>query len=264
MSTATPGMHTVAITSGKGGVGKTFVAANLAAALAHDGGRVLVMDADLGLANLDIILDLKPEATLHDVLMGSRRLDEVILQAPGGFSVLPAGSGFADYSKLNDDLRRRLRGVFDELGGRYDFVLLDTGAGIADVVLYVASLADEVLVVATPEPTAMADAYAMVKVLAMQQQRSRMHMIVNQVRRQGEGLTLTRQLQQVVDRFIDAGPAGGSVKLGYLGEIPHDEGVPQAVRSRRLLMDSAPGSAAGRALTEIAGRLARRLLASAA
>ncbi len=264
MNSATRDAHIVAVTSGKGGVGKTFVSANLAAALALAGHRVLVMDADLGLANLDIVLNLKPKATLHEVLMGGSRLDEVILEAPGGFSVLPAGSGFADYARLNDDLRGRLRGVLDELGGRYDYVLLDTGAGIADVVLYAASLADEVLVVTTPEPTAMADAYAMVKVMALQQQRSEVHLVINQVRRQGEGLTLTRQLQQVVDRFIDAGTPGGAVKLGYLGEIPHDELVPQAVRSRRLLLESSPGSAVGRSFIDIAGRLARRLLAAAA
>ena len=253
-----------AITSGKGGVGKTFVSANLAAALVQGGHRVLVMDADLGLANLDIILNLKPKATLHEVLMGTGQLDEVILQAPGGFSVLPAGSGFADYSKLNDDLRARLRGVLDELGGRYDYLLLDTGAGIADVVLYVASLADEVVVVATPEPTAMADAYATIKVLAMHQQRSQVHLVINQVRRRGEGTTLTRQLQQVVDRFLNAGPGNTGIRLGYLGEIPYDELVPQAVRNRTLVLATAPGSEVGKSLLDIAGRLARRLLATAA
>jgi len=264
MNAAAAATHIIAITSGKGGVGKTFVSANLAAALALSGHRVLVMDADLGLANLDIILNLKPKATLHEVLMGTGQLDEVILQAPGGFSVLPAGSGFADYSKLNDELRGRLRGVLDDLDGRYDYLLLDTGAGIADVVLYVASLADEVVVVATPEPTAMADAYATIKVLAMHQQRSQVHMVINQVRRQGEGLTLNRQLQQVVDRFIDAGTPDGKVKLGYLGEIPYDELVPHAVRNRTLLLESSPGSAAGRALVDIASRLGRRMFTAAA
>lgn len=264
MNPATAATHIVAITSGKGGVGKTFVSANLAAALAQGGHRVLVMDADLGLANLDIILNLKPKATLHEVLMGTGQLDEVILQAPGGFSVLPAGSGFADYSKLNDDLRDRLRRVLDELGGRYDYLLLDTGAGIADVVLYAASLADEVVVVATPEPTAMADAYATIKVLAMHQQRSQVHLVINQVRRRGEGTTLTRQLQQVIDRFLNAGPGNPGIRLGYLGEIPHDELVPQAVRNRTLVLATAPGSEVGRALLDIAGRLARRLLATAA
>lgn len=258
--------HIIAITSGKGGVGKTFVSANLAAALVRGGHRVLVMDADLGLANLDIILNLKPKATLHEVLMGTSTLEGVILQAPGGFSVLPAGSGFAEYSRLTDELRGRLRRVLDDLGGRYDYLLLDTGAGIADVVLYAASLADEVVVVSTPEPTALADAYATIKVLAMQHHRSEVHLVLNQVRRPGEGATLTRQLQQVVDRFLNAGaaPQQESMTLDYLGEIPYDELVPQAVRSRKLLLESAPGSAVSKAFIGIAGNLSRRLLAPAA
>lgn len=261
MKVNVPATHVIAITSGKGGVGKTFVAANLAAALARAAHRVLVMDADLGLANLDIILNLnlKPKATLHEVLMGGAKLDDVILAASGGFSVLPAGSGLAEYSRLSDEMRGRLRRVLDDLGGRYDYLLLDTGAGIADVVLYAASLADEIVIVATPEPTSLADAYATIKVLAMQHQRGRVHMIMNQVRLPGEGATLTRQLQQVVDRFINT-----PVKLAHLGEIPHDAMVSQAVRNRTLILESAPGSPVSRALVEIAGRLVRQLSASAA
>lgn len=249
--------HIIAITSGKGGVGKTFIAANLAAALARAGERVLVMDADLGLANLDIILNLKPKATLHEVLMGTGRLDEIILQAPGGFSVLPAGSGLAGYSRLTDELRGRLRRVLDELGGLYDYLLLDTGAGIADVVLYSASLADEIIVVATPEPTSLADAYATIKVLAVHHDRAAVHVMINQVRSRGEGETLTHQLQQVVDRFIKVGGAanGTRVKLGYLGEIPYDAIVPKAVRSRTLIMESLPGSDVSKAFIVVAGRL---------
>jgi len=264
MNPAVHSTHVVAITSGKGGVGKTFVAANLAAALARSGERVLVMDADLGLANLDIVLNLKPKTTLHEVLMGSGRLEDVIMHASGGFSVLPAGSGLAEYSKLTDDLRDRLRRVLDELGGRYDYLLIDTGAGIADVVLYSASLADEIVVVATPEPTSLADAYATIKVLAVHHDRAAVQLVMNQVRTRGEGATLKRQLQQVVDRFIRTGGAGRGepVRLFYLGEIPYDEIVPQAVRSRTLVMESAPGSEVGRAFVEIAGRLTRHRLAN--
>ncbi|MGE0557139.1 MAG: MinD/ParA family protein [Burkholderiales bacterium] len=263
MNPAAHTTHVVAITSGKGGVGKTFVAANLAAALARSGERVLVMDADLGLANLDIVLNLRPKTTLHDVLMGTGRLEDVIMRAPGGFSVLPAGSGLAEYSKLTDGLRDRLRRVLDELGGRYDYLLIDTGAGIADVVLYSASLADEIVVVATPEPTSLADAYATIKVLAVHHDRSVVQLVMNQVRTRGEGATLKRQLQQVVDRFLKTGDAGGEpVRLVYLGEIPYDAIVPQAVRSRTLVVESAPGSEVGRAFVEIAGRLTRRRLAA--
>lgn len=263
MTAAARNTHIIAVTSGKGGVGKTFVTANLAAALSRAGERVLVMDADLGLANLDIVLNLQPKVTLHDVLMGNSRLDDVILSVPCGFSVLPAGSGLAEYSRMTGELRDRMRQVMDDLGGRFDYLLIDTGAGIADLVLYASSLADELIVVTTPEPTSMADAYATIKVLAGHQRRSRVHLVINQVRRNGEGATLTRQLQQVVDRFLvsaDVPP----VRLSFLGEIPHDAMVCEAVRSRTLLLSSSPGSAVGRSVVSVASRLMRQMVVATA
>ena len=149
-----------AVTSGKGGVGKTFVAANLAAALARRGERVLVLDADLGLANLDVVLNLHPKITLHDVFTGKNRLDEAIVPVASGFSVLLAGSGMVEYSRLTPEVRDQLLETIEALTPRFDRILLDTGAGISDVVLYTLSLAHDVLVVSTPEPTAMTDADA--------------------------------------------------------------------------------------------------------
>ncbi|HKX94156.1 MAG TPA: AAA family ATPase, partial [Methylibium sp.] len=137
----------LAVTSGKGGVGKTFVSANLAAALARRGLNVLVLDADLGLANLDVVLNLHPKVTLHDVFTGQATLEQAVLPAPGGFSVLLAGSGLVEYSRLTPEVRDQLLAVIDQVAPRYDIVLLDTGAGISDVVLYTVSLAGEVLVV---------------------------------------------------------------------------------------------------------------------
>ena len=130
----------MAITSGKGGVGKTFLAANLAAALARLGRRVLVLDADLGLANLDVVLNLHPKVTLHDVFTGKVALEDAILPAPGGFSVLLAGSGLVEYSRLTPEVREQLLHIIDTVAPRFDHVLLDTGAGISDVVLYAVSL----------------------------------------------------------------------------------------------------------------------------
>ncbi len=162
----------LAVTSGKGGVGKTFVSANLAAALARRGERVLVLDADLGLANLDVVLNLFPKITLHDVFTGKATLEDAILPAPGGFSVLLAGSGLVEYSRLTGEVREQLLKIIETVAPRFDRILLDTGAGISDVVLFAVSLASEVLVVATPEPTSLTDAYATIKVLATQQERS--------------------------------------------------------------------------------------------
>jgi flagellar biosynthesis protein FlhG len=192
----------LALTSGKGGVGKTFLAANLAAALAQRGERVLVLDADLGLANLDVVLNLSPKLTLHDVFTGKAVLEDAILPAPGGFSVLLAGSGLVEYSRLTPEVREQLQRVIETLAPRFDRILLDTGAGISDVVLYAVSLADEVLVIATPEPTSMTDAYATIKVLATQQARREVGLVVNEVGHAGQGRVIHGQLQLVVDRFV--------------------------------------------------------------
>ena len=244
-----------AVTSGKGGVGKTFMAANLAAALARRGERVLVLDADLGLANLDVVLNLYPKITLHDVFTGKAELNDAILPAPGGFSVLLAGSGLVEYSRLTTEVREQLLAVIQKVAPRFDHILLDTGAGISDVVLYAVSLADEVLVVATPEPTSLTDAYATIKVLATQQQRRVIRLVVNQASRAGEGRVIRGQLQQVVDRFVSNG-TDTPLKLELLGEVPHDPAVREAVQRRQLLLDTMPGCAAATALGGIAEKLA--------
>jgi len=243
-----------AITSGKGGVGKTFVSANLAAALARQGQRVLVLDADLGLANLDVVLNLFPKVTLHDVFTGKNTIEEAVLPAPGGFSVLLAGSGMVEYSRLTPEIREQLQRVITTLVPRFDRVLLDTGAGISDVVLYTVSLAEHVLLVATPEPTSLTDAYATIKVLATTQQRRSLNLVVNQVRKAGEGRIVRQQLQQVVDRFVNPG-LSHPLKLELVGELPSDPAVREAVLRRELLLEWQPGAAASVAMSALATRL---------
>ena len=243
-----------AVTSGKGGVGKTFVSANLAAAMARQGQRVLVLDADLGLANLDVVLNLFPKITLHDVFKGEARLEDAIVPAPGGFSVLLAGSGMIEYSRLTPSVQRQLQDVVDVVTPRFDHVLLDTGAGISDVVLYTVSLADEVLVIATPEPTSLTDAYATIKVLATAQQRRVIRLLVNQARRPGDGRIVHQQLQQVVDRYVN--PALDSpVRLQLIGEVPTDAAVREVVLRRQLLQEAQPGAPAAVALNAAATRM---------
>ena len=246
----------LAVTSGKGGVGKTFVSANLAAALVRQGERVLVLDADLGLANLDVVLNLFPKITLHDVFTGKADLEQAILPAPGGFSVILAGSGLVEYSRLTPEVREQLLKIIEAVAPRYDRILLDTGAGISDVVLYAVSLATDVMVVATPEPTSLTDAYATIKVLAQQQQRYEVGLLVNQVSRTGEGRVIRGQLQQVIDRFVTPGlPEGSALKLDLLGEIPTDPAVREAVQKRQLLLELLPGSEAAKAVCAVATKL---------
>ena len=251
---ATPGARIVAVTSGKGGVGKTFVAANLAAALARRGQRVLVLDADLGLANLDVVLGLHSKLTLHEVFTGKATLIEAILPAPGDISVLLAGSGMVEYSRMTPEVSDKLHQVIAAIRPRFDVVLLDTGAGISDVVLFTISLAAEVLVVATPEPTSLTDAYATLKVLASTQTARPMHLLVNQTQRLGEGRQVCAQLQQVLDRFVNPGREA-PVRLALLGEVALDVAVREAVQRRQLLLETLPGSPAALALAKVAGRL---------
>ncbi|MDO9073386.1 MAG: MinD/ParA family protein [Rubrivivax sp.] len=247
-------MTITAITSGKGGVGKTFVAANLAAALARAGQRVLVLDADLGLANLDVMLNLYPKITLHDVFTGKHTLDEAIVPVTSGFSVLLAGSGMVEYSRMTPEIREQLQRVIAEVEPRFDHVLLDTGAGISDVVLYTVSLAGDVLVVVTPEPTSLTDAYATIKVLAQSQGRRRFNLVVNQTRKIGEGRAVRQQLQQVIDRYVN--PALDSpVRLDLLGEVPSDPSVRESVQRRHLLTELMPGAPAALGVAAVATRM---------
>ena len=249
----------LAITSGKGGVGKTFVSANLAAALARRGHRVLVLDADLGLANLDVVLNLHPKLTLHDVFTGKATVDEAIVQAPGGFSVLLAGSGMVEYSRLSSDVRDEFLRVMHSLVHRFDVLLLDTGAGISDVVLFAVSLAAEVLIVATPEPTSLTDAYAAIKVLATQQKRQHVRLVINQTQRPGDGRAITGQLQQVLDRFVST-DTGRPVRLIHVGDIPADTSVRDAVMRRQLLSLTMPGCPAALAVSQLANKLEETVL----
>jgi flagellar biosynthesis protein FlhG len=249
--------HIVAVTSGKGGVGKTFVSANLAAALARSGRKVLVLDADLGLANLDVVLNLFPKITLHDVFTGKSSLPHAILPAPGGFHVLLAGSGMVEYSRMTPELREQLQKVIDEVAPRFDHVLLDTGAGISDVVLYTVGLAGEVLVVATPEPTSLTDAYATIKVLATTQGRRKVKLLVNQTRKVGEARSVRAQLQQVVDRYVNPG-LDSPLRLELIGEVPADAAVRDAVQRRQLLLEALPGAPAALALQAVAAKFEAR------
>ena len=245
--TKAPGriVRVVAVTSGKGGVGKTNVTANLAVALAHLGRRVMVLDADLGLGNLDVLLGLAPAFSLADVLSGQRRLREVLVPGPGGITVLPAGSGFQNLTALSDHQIRELQSEMDELQEQTDILLIDTGAGIGRNVTSFATMAQDIIVVAAPEPTSLTDAYALMKVLSTQYGERRFRLLVSMTRSPTDGRDVYRKLSLVAERFLH-------ISMDFLGSIPFDPRLAEAVCQQRPLVELYPQSKAAQAFLSLA------------
>lgn len=243
--TSTP-LRVVSITSGKGGVGKSSLAANLACRWARQGRKVLMIDADLGLANLDIIMGLTPKHHLGHVLTGERRLDEVLVEGPEGIHILPAASGVKSLTNLSEEQRMQLVCAVEELEQEFDLVVLDTGAGIASNVRFFNAAAQELLVVVTPEPTSITDAYAVIKVMRKYHGIKRFRLIVNSVQESAEGRAVYFKLSSVTDSFLD------DVALTYMGYVFRDPHVSQAVMSRQLLLDQFPASPAAKCIIRVA------------
>jgi flagellar biosynthesis protein FlhG len=241
----------VAVASGKGGVGKTNLAANLAVALARQGRRVCVLDADLGLANLDVLLGLAPTRSLLHVLRGECRLSEVVVDGPAGVRIVPAASGVEELTALGSTERLRLLEEIDTLGDSLDDLLIDTAAGISSNVLYFTAAAADVLVVITPEPTALTDAYALVKVLAARYGRQEFLVAVNMATGAADARAAFERLARVTERFL-------RVRLEYQGYVPHDDAVVRAVRRQLPVVLAAPQTPAALAITALAQQLAHR------
>jgi flagellar biosynthesis protein FlhG len=239
-------VQVIAVTGGKGGVGKTSVSVNLATGLAAAGRRVVLLDGDLGLANVDVLLGLSPRHTLAHVLSGERTLDEILVKAPQGFSIVPAASGAADLASLSGAGHLGLVQAFSSLASRLDVMIIDTAAGIAPGVLQFSQAAQHVLIVLCDEPASLTDAYALVKVLSRNHGVQRFHVLANMTRSPGEGSALFGKLERVAGRFLD-------VVLDYVGEIPDDDFVRRAIRAQRPVLDAFPSSPAGRAFKKLAG-----------
>jgi flagellar biosynthesis protein FlhG len=240
----------IAVTSGKGGVGKSNIVVNLGLALARLGCRVLLIDADLGLANLDILLGLTPIHTIQEVLALEQDLSEIMVTGPAGLKILPASSGFPELAELNEFQKLFLLSELDHCPEEFDVVLIDTGAGISGNVLFFNAAAQELILVANNQPTSLTDVYALMKVMARQHRQTRFKLLVNGVARPQEGESVHRTLLQVAERFLER-----QVSLEYLGFIPSDQAVPRAVMRRQPVLTLYPEAPASRAITRIALRL---------
>src|SRR5919108_2191850 len=238
----------LSFTSGKGGVGKTHIVVNLAYALQSLGARVMLLDADLGLANVDVLLGLAPRFTIQDVLEGHKALDDVLVTGPAGMLILPATSGVPELADLNEVQRLQLLTVLENLEKDIDFLLIDTGAGISANVMYFNMAAQEIIVVVTPEPTSITDAYALMKVLATKYAEKNFKVVMNAVTSAAEAKEAFRRLSMVAQRFLN-------ISIDYLGFVMYDDAFSQAVRQQRALLELYPSCAAARCFRSLAQRV---------
>jgi flagellar biosynthesis protein FlhG len=240
-------VRVLAVASGKGGVGKTNVSVNLGVAFAAMGRRSMLLDADLGLANVDVLLGLQTPYNLSHLLGGERELEEIIVSGPAGLRIVPASSGVAQLANLSPAQHAGIIGAFSSLAEEIDVLIVDVAAGISPAVLQFCLAAQEVMVVVCDEPSSLTDAYALVKVLARDHGVRRFHTITNRVDSAHHGRKLHQKLQTVCDRFLD-------IPLQHLGTIPEDPLLRRAVQMQAPVVTAYPSSPAARAFKELAGR----------
>ncbi len=241
-------VRVLAVTSGKGGVGKTNASVNLGIALAKQGNRVLLMDADMGLGNIDIMLGLQTEYNLSHVLDGKKTLNEVMVDAPGGIKIIPSASGVSRMAQLSPMENAGIINAFSELDGILDVLIIDTAAGIADSVISFCRAAQEVIVVVTDEPASMTDAYALIKVLSREHSLTRFQLLANMTRSTEQGKELYKKFSKVCDQFLD-------VTVDYLGTVPFDHDLREAVQKQTPVTVLKPNSLSGKSFKEMAKKI---------
>ncbi len=241
-------VRVIAVASGKGGVGKTNVSVNLGVALSKMGNRVLLMDADMGLANVDIMLGLQTQYNLLHVLEGNKTLEEVIVEGPAGLKIIPAASGVSRMAQLTAAENAGIINAFSELNEQLDILLVDTAAGIADSVVSFCRAAQEVVVVVTDEPASITDAYALIKVLSRDYKLTRFRLLANQSHSSQHGKVLYEKLAKVCEQFLD-------VSLDYFGSIPFDHELRDAVQKQIPVTVYKPHSDSAQAFREMAYKI---------
>ena len=250
-------VRVIAVTSGKGGVGKTNISVNLAVAMADAGKQVMLLDADLSLANIDVLLGLHPDKNLSHVIDGERTLEEVIISGPSGIMVVPASSGVKRLAELSTLENAGLIRAFSELNHDVDTLIIDTAAGINESVTSFSRAAQEVVVVVCDEPASITDAYALIKVLNVDYGIQRFRVLANQAHSAQEGRELFNKILRVTDRYLD-------VTLEFMGAVPHDDYLKKAVRKQRAVVQAYPRSRSSMAFKNLAQKTDKWPVPSAA
>lgn len=240
-------VRVIAVTSGKGGVGKTNVSVNLAVAMAEEGQRVMLLDADLGLANVDVMLGLHPEYDLSHVIQGQRTLEEIIVTGPAGLQIVPASSGTKMMAELTPVEHAGVIRAFSELNSDLDVLIIDTAAGIADSVVSFSRAAQEVIVVVCDEPASITDAYALIKLLSREYGIQRFRVLANMAHSAQEGRELFAKIARVTERYLD-------VTLDFIGAVPFDDYLRKAVKRQKAVVEAYPRSRAAMAFKTLAQR----------
>ncbi len=245
--TAQRPVRVIAVTSGKGGVGKTNVSVNLSVALSQRGKRVLLMDADLGMANVDVLLGLHPHYNLSHVINGQRALDEILVTGPAGIQVVPAASGVQLMADLKEMEHVGLIRAFSELNQNVDVLIIDTAAGVSPTVVSFCRAAQEVLIVVCDEPASITDAYAMIKMMSRDHGIQRFQVLTNMTHSAQEGRQLFEKLLKVTNRFLD-------VTLSFYGALPYDEYMKKAIQKQKAVVEAFPRSRSAIAFKNLAGK----------
>jgi flagellar biosynthesis protein FlhG len=238
-------IRTVSITSGKGGVGKSSILSNLAYQLGREGKRVLILDGDLGMANVDVMFGVRAHGNIHSVLTGEMEVKDILVEVARNVTLIPGGSGLFELQHLTNFERQLLLDQVSGLGKDYDIMFVDTAPGIDDTVLYLNSAAQEICVVLTPEPASLTDSYALIKVLNQRYRESRFSIICNEVRDEAEGLQIFSRLNEVAGQFL-------YVSLDYKGSVPSDLNLRQATKAQKLVAATHPDSPSAQAIRKMA------------